>query len=51
MPRISLDADKDHLVTPTHSDARGPVVRGRSIEIMPMNWRAGIVSERIDAKV
>ena len=40
MPRISLDTDKDHLVTPTHSDARGPVVRGKSIEVMQMNWRA-----------
>ena len=26
MARINLDTDKDHLVTPTHSDARGPVV-------------------------
>jgi len=51
MPRISLDADKDHPVTPTHSDARGPVVRGQSIEIMQMNWRAGTVSEPIDAKI
>jgi quercetin dioxygenase-like cupin family protein len=41
MPRISLDTDKDHLVTPTHSDARGPMVRGQSIEVMQMNWRAG----------
>ena len=41
MPRISLDTDKDHLVTPKHSDARGPVVRGQSIEIMQMNWKAG----------
>ena len=41
MPRISLDTDQDHLVTPKHSDARGPVVRGKSIEIMQMNWRAG----------
>ena len=41
MPRIRLDTDKDHLVTPTHSDARGPVVRGKSIEIMHMNWKAG----------
>jgi len=29
MPRISLDTDKDYLVTPTHSDARGLVVSGR----------------------
>ena len=41
MPRILLDTDKDHLVTPTHSDARGPMVRGHSIEVMQMNWRAG----------
>jgi len=41
MPRISLDTDKDHLVTPTHSDARGSVVRGKSIEIMQMNWKKG----------
>ncbi len=41
MARITLDTDKDHLVTPKHSDARGPVVRGQSIEIMQMNWRTG----------
>ena len=41
MPRVTLDSDKDHLVTPQHSDARGPVVRGKSIEIMQMHWRAG----------
>jgi len=41
MPRIRLDTDKDHLVTPQHSDARGPVVRGKSIEVMQMNWKAG----------
>jgi quercetin dioxygenase-like cupin family protein len=41
MPRVILDGDLDHLVTPTHSDARGPVVRGQSIEMMKMHWRAG----------
>lgn len=41
MPGISLDTEKDHLVTPTHSDARGHVVRGKSIEIMQMNWKKG----------
>jgi len=41
MPRVLLDGDLDHLVTPTHSDARGPVVRGKSIEVMKMHWRAG----------
>jgi quercetin dioxygenase-like cupin family protein len=41
MARIVLDGDKDHLVTPQHSDARGPVVRGQSIEVMKMHWRAG----------
>jgi len=41
MPGIALDTDKDHLVTPTHSDARGPVVRAKSIEIMQMHWKAG----------
>ena len=41
MARVTLDTDKDHLVTPKHSDARGPVVRGQSIEIMQMNWKAG----------
>ncbi len=41
MARITLDTDKDHLVTPKHSDARGPVVRGKSIEVMQMNWRKG----------
>src|SRR5664280_60484 len=41
MARVNLDTDKDHLVTPKHSDARGPVVRGKSIEIMQMNWKAG----------
>jgi len=41
MPRVLLDGDLDHLVTPTHSDARGPVVRGKSIEMMKMHWRAG----------
>jgi quercetin dioxygenase-like cupin family protein len=41
MARVLLDTDKDHLVTPKHSDARGPVVRGQSIEVMQMNWRAG----------
>jgi quercetin dioxygenase-like cupin family protein len=41
MPHVTLDTDKDHLVTPQHSDARGPVVRGKSIEIMQMNWKAG----------
>lgn len=41
MARVTLDSDQDHLVTPKHSDARGPVVRGQSIEVMQMNWRAG----------
>ena len=41
MARVMLDSDNDHLVTPKHSDARGPVVRGKSIEGMQMNWRAG----------
>ena len=41
MPRILLDGSIDHLVTPQHSDARGPVVRGKSIEVMKMHWRAG----------
>jgi len=41
MPLVNLDTDKDHLVTPTHSDARGPVVRGKSIEVMQMNWKKG----------
>ena len=34
MPRVLLDGNLDHLVTPTHSDARGPVVRGQSIEVI-----------------
>ena len=34
MPRVLLDDNIDHLVTPQHSDARGPVVRGESIEVM-----------------
>ena len=33
MPRVLLEGNLDHLVTPTHSDARGPVVRGTSIEV------------------
>ncbi len=41
MPHVTLDTDRDHLVTPQHSDARGPVVRGASIEVMQMNWKAG----------
>ena len=41
MPRVLLEGSLDHLVTPTHSDARGPVVRGKSIEVMKMHWRAG----------
>jgi quercetin dioxygenase-like cupin family protein len=41
MPRVVLDGNLDHLVTPKHSDARGPVVRGTSIEVMKMHWRAG----------
>ena len=41
MARVTLDTDQDHLVTPQHSDARGPVVRGQSIEIMQVSWRAG----------
>lgn len=41
MPRASLDTDKDHLVTPSHSDARGPVARGKSIKTMQIDWRAG----------
>jgi quercetin dioxygenase-like cupin family protein len=41
MARVLLDGDKDHLVTPKHSDARGPVVRGKSIEIMQVSWLAG----------
>jgi len=41
MPRITLDTDKDHLVTPTYSDARGSVVRNKSIEVMRMNWKTG----------
>ncbi len=41
MPRVVLDGNLDHLVTPQHSDARGPVVRGASIEVMKMHWRAG----------
>jgi quercetin dioxygenase-like cupin family protein len=41
VPKVLLDGNLDHLVTPTHSDARGPVVRGKSIEVMKMHWRAG----------
>ena len=41
MARVLLEGNLDHLVTPTHSDARGPVVRGASIEVMKMHWRAG----------
>ena len=41
MACITLDTDQDHLVTPQHSDARGPVVRGQSIEVMQMNWKKG----------
>lgn len=41
MPRITLDTKKDHLVTPTHFDARGTVVRGKSIEVMQMNGKKG----------
>jgi quercetin dioxygenase-like cupin family protein len=41
MPRVLLEGNLDHLITPTHSDARGPVVRGASIEIQKMHWRAG----------
>ena len=41
MARVLLDSDRDHLVTPQHSDARGPVLRGQSIELMKMHWRAG----------
>jgi len=37
MSRRALDTDKDHLVNPRHSDARGPVVLGKSIEVMQMN--------------
>ena len=33
MARVLLDGNLDHLITPTHSDARGPVVRGASIEV------------------
>ena len=44
MARITLDTDKDHLVTPLHSDARGPVVRGQSIEVMQMN---SLISARL----
>ncbi len=29
MARVLLEGNLDHLITPTHSDARGPVVRGR----------------------
>ena len=41
MARVLLEGNLDHLITPTHSDARGPVVRGASIEIQKMHWRAG----------
>ena len=41
MARVTLDGDKDHLVTPLHWRRVGPVVRGQSIEVMQMNWRAG----------
>jgi quercetin dioxygenase-like cupin family protein len=41
MPRVLLEGNLDHLITPTHSDARGSVVRGASIEIQKMHWRAG----------
>jgi quercetin dioxygenase-like cupin family protein len=41
MPRVLLNDSIDHLVTPLHSDARGPVVRGQSIEVMKMHWKAG----------
>ncbi len=41
MPHVVLEGHLDHLITPTHSDARGPVVRGSSIEIQKMPWRAG----------
>src|SRR5262249_22830503 len=41
MPRVLLDDHLDNLVTPQHSDARGPVVRGKAVELMKMHWRAG----------
>jgi len=41
MPPITRDTDKDHLVTPTYSDAHGSVVRDKSIEVMQMNWKTG----------
>jgi quercetin dioxygenase-like cupin family protein len=41
MPRVVLDEDKDHVVTAEHSDARGPVVRGKSLELIKMHWRKG----------
>jgi quercetin dioxygenase-like cupin family protein len=41
VPHVQLDGDTDHMVTPTHSDARGPVVRGKSLELTKMHWRKG----------
>jgi len=41
MSRVLLDENTDHLVTPQHSDARGPVVRGKFIELAKMFWRVG----------
>jgi quercetin dioxygenase-like cupin family protein len=41
MSRVRLDDDGDHLVTAKHSDVRGPVVRGQSLELIKMHWRKG----------
>lgn len=41
MPRVQLDDNPDHVVTAPHSDARGPVVRGKSLELIKMHWRKG----------
>lgn len=44
MPRVSLDDHADHVVTAKHSDVQGPVVRGKTLELIKMHWKKGRVA-------
>ena len=41
MPKVSLEGSEDHVVTAKHSDTSGPVVRGKSLELIKMHWKKG----------
>lgn len=41
MGLIRFDSNLDHLMTPEHSKARGPVVRGQQTELARVRFRKG----------